>query len=157
MVNLSLRPYLITLDRVIVVTRPDDSVQSVLPRSIELVEAEQADMGMAHSLRVGVKAAHEEPWVIVGLADMPWVQATTIETIADTLRNTPGVIVRPIHNERVGNPVGFGRLFFMQLATRWGDIGGKGVIEKYPDRVHDVEVQDPGILRDVDYPMDLPS
>jgi molybdenum cofactor cytidylyltransferase len=52
-----------------------------------------------------------------------------------------------------GHPVLFGRAHFAALEALNGDRGAASLLREHP--VHWVEVEDPGILQDIDRPADL--
>jgi molybdenum cofactor cytidylyltransferase len=52
-----------------------------------------------------------------------------------------------------GNPVGFSRDYLPQLLALEGDQGARGILKHAP--VTELEVDDSGILQDVDTPADL--
>ena len=54
-----------------------------------------------------------------------------------------------------GDPVGFGAAFYQALAALTGDEGAKTIIAAHRDRMIRIDVEDPGILRDIDKREDL--
>ena len=56
----------------------------------------------------------------------------------------------PMRDDRRGNPVLVGRAFFDSLLQREGDSGARHLIDQYPERVIEVEVDDEGIFQDYD-------
>ena len=113
-----------------------------------------ADLGMAHSLVCGVQALPPAcDAVVIALADMPFIEAATIEAIVLALRNGASIAV-PVFQGQRGNPVGFSRAMFAELGQLRGDQGARALLKTYP--VLEVVVNDAGILRDIDTPADLP-
>ena len=53
------------------------------------------------------------------------------------------------------DPVGFARTFFEELSSLKGDAGAREVLKQHPDRIALCEVDDPGVLQDIDQPSDL--
>lgn len=143
-------------DNVIVVTREellDDLLQAGAP-SDQTYLCPDAEQGMGHTLACGIAhiPAHWDA-VLVCLADMPFVDTRTYTTLLNALR--PDVIVVPEYQGKRGNPVGFGRKWFAQLAQASGDSGGREVMKGNPDAVVRVDVKDPAVHLDVDVPGDL--
>ena len=99
--------------RVLVVVKPgDEGVYDLVDSSCEWVVASDAKVGMSRSIAAGVRALGSAPWVIIGLADMPYVASDTIAQIAREMDGgTP--IARPCFRGRAGNPVGFNTRFFI--------------------------------------------
>lgn len=152
----SLRNLQSALDRVIVVTRPRDHAAAKLyaEAGAHTIVCVDAELGMGHSLAAGV--AHEAQargWV-VALADMPNVKPQTVRAIGSAL-STHGGIVVPYFNSERGHPVAFDEAFREELLALQGDSGAKAVLQAHPDKVHRLQVNDPGIVQDIDTPEDL--
>ncbi|WP_420589261.1 nucleotidyltransferase family protein [Bacterioplanoides sp.] len=145
-----------------VVLRPGDQAlgQQLDQLNIEWGICPDADQGMGHSLAFGVHSTqHWQGWLIA-LADMPWVLTTTYQTLANHLNGEN--IVRPCvtqsdATEKPGNPVAFSQTFAFQLMQCSGDSGARHVVKANPDKVENLLLNDPGILRDIDQPADLPN
>lgn len=123
---------------------------------LHIIENPRADEGMGTSLAAGVSASvdsNTDGWLIT-LADMPWIQATTISALASRLQNGAS-IVAPRYQGRRGHPVGFCSRWFQPLSELRGDKGARNLIAENPDSVDFVTTADAGILRDIDYPDDL--
>mgnify|MGYP006168289067 CR=1 FL=1 len=86
--------------------------------------------------------------VAIFLADMPQIRRDSLDTLlaqADAER-----ILLPSYRGSRGHPVLFGRRFWPQLAALSGDTGAKSVIQQHPGAVRIVELDDPGLVLDVD-------
>ena len=132
----------------------DESVQGLVNGSCGWVVARDANVGISRSIAAGIRALGSAPWVIIGLADMPYVSPDTISQIACTL-DAGAVIARPSSSGRAGNPVGFNSRLFSPLMNLNGDRGARALIDGCIGDVVDVEVRDEGIFRDIDRPEDL--
>lgn len=153
LLNYVCRLYSGVFNRVIVVIRNDDSkVQATLTARHEVAYSEHAAKGISQSLIAGVQSALNEPWVVIGLADMPFVKSNTLYEIRNALCHERDRIVRPQHDGKPGNPVGFPSIFFSRLLELTGDQGARKLIEKVDSEVIDVRVDDPGIHIDIDTP-----
>ncbi|PIA71726.1 nucleotidyltransferase family protein [Pseudomonas sediminis] len=140
------------LEEIWLVLRPDESIAELgLPVSIKLVQHPLTAQGMGHSLAAGAErllAESNADVVAIFLADMPSIHRDSLETlIAHSSANN---IVLPSYQGKRGHPVLFGRDFWPQLAALSGDAGAKPVLQQNPDAVHIVELDDPGVLQDVD-------
>jgi molybdenum cofactor cytidylyltransferase len=138
----------------------------IRPRAIELrrqleqagyqvVECPDAASGMGHSLAWGVAEAmkaFDMQMLIVALADMPSVKTETISQLITEAQNT-GDIVAPAYQGRRGNPVVFQPVHFERLCRLSGDRGASQFMQS--EKITLVEVDDPGIHRDIDSPEDL--
>lgn len=147
------RVYSEVFNRVIVVLRPDDQkVESTLSVPHEVAYSEHSRKGMSQSLIAGIRSALNEPWVVIALADMPFVKQQTLCEIRDTLCKEKDQIIRPRHRGRPGNPVGFPSCFFDRLQALTGDEGAKNIVEDQGSEVFNLHVDDPGIHIDLDTP-----
>jgi molybdenum cofactor cytidylyltransferase len=142
-----------------------ESVAVVRPGTVQLlrllgaagmrvVECESADAGMGASLACGVGATADAGAWVVALADMPWIDPATIVKVADALRAGATIAAPAVRGQR-GHPVGFSRRHHAALAALTGDVGARGILEVNAAQVRAVDVDDPGILADVDRPADL--
>jgi len=124
-------------------------------RGIAVTLCPDAIDGMGHTLAHGVRQCPQD-WegVLLALADMPWIRASSYREIAGHL--TPDTIVVPRCEGSRGNPVGFGRRFFGLLSQRQGDSGARDLLARFPAAVRQLDLEDPGLRRDVDTPDTLP-
>jgi molybdenum cofactor cytidylyltransferase len=60
-----------------------------------------------------------------------------------------------VHDGQRGHPVGFSAACYAMLAALTGDKGSKAVVAAHADSLARIEVDDAGILRDVDTLADL--
>ena len=141
-----------TFSKLLVVLREnDDAVARLLePLHPTIVIAEDAAQGMGRSLAAGIAAAGNHPFVFVGLADMPFVEQTTLSRLLELA--APGSIVRPLHRGTPGHPVGFADDYFDALLRLQGDQGAREVIRGHARSLVQLWTDDPGVVRDVDRP-----
>lgn len=124
--------------------------------NVTIISADDSELGMGHSLAAAMDRLAPGP-VIVGLADMPYLQVSTIKQIATRLTAAPtDTIVRPSYQGRSGNPVGFGAAHHHALARCRGDSGAKAVVQAATRKgqVIDLPVNDSGVVHDIDRPSD---
>ncbi len=141
----------------IVVVAPEDDEATALARDAgaEVVVNPEPSLGLGASIAQGVRALPAElDGVLVLLGDMPRLRLASaaavlarFETLADT------AVVAPVHHGRRGHPVLFGAAHFPALRALTGDRGARALLAHAG--VTDVEVEDPGILLDIDTPADL--
>jgi molybdenum cofactor cytidylyltransferase len=144
-------------DPVVVVTRPDaDQLRDALADlPLVLTENPRASQGLSGSLRCGLDALPGGAASVAGaailLGDMPWVLPATMRALAEALDDSAGrSICVPVHGGARGNPVVWGARFFSAMAALDGDTGARGLLARHAARLHEVPVDDPGVLRDVD-------
>ncbi|MCC8403965.1 nucleotidyltransferase family protein [Paraburkholderia sp. MMS20-SJTN17] len=140
--------------RVVAVVRPgSDALARVLnDAGCDVVFAASAERGMGASLAAGIAASDEAEGWLVALADMPRIALATIEAVARALDNG-APLVAPFYEGQRGHPVGFGIEHRDALLALDGDSGAKALLMSHA--LTRIDVDDPGILRDVDTPDDL--
>ena len=108
-------------------------------------------VGMGHSIAAGVGASGDaDGWLIVP-ADMPLMKPESMLAVAQALEAYPVAYAQ--HRGRQGHPVGFSAELFSELVDLHGDEGARRIVARYPSQA--VEVDDPGVLVDVDTVEDL--
>ncbi len=111
--------------------------------------------GMSGSLRMGLKAVGPDAEAaLVVLGDQPYVSDATIDALVDAYRASRAKVVAPVFQGHRGNPILFDRSLFRQIMKLRGDRGAKSVVEGNADSLLEVEVDDRGILLDIDTPED---
>lgn len=109
--------------------------------------------GMASSLCRGLRALRNDAEaVIVLLADMPAIDGPIIDRMIDAFDPAQPFVLVPEHEGRRGNPVLWPRRYFAEMATLSGDMGARGLLERYAREVRSVSFDSPAILIDVDTP-----
>ncbi len=93
--------------------------------------------------------------VLIHLTDQPTVRAATFGAAVTRYRESKSPIVIARYRGRRGHPVLFDRELFAELLEAPEDQGARVVVNADPARVSYVDVDDPGILLDLDTPEDL--
>jgi len=144
------------LPRVIAVVRTRDvELRDLLAETgAQVIVCERAHEGMGVTLATGVATAAEADGWVVALADMPWIAPATIAAVAARVRDGAS-IVAPVHRGNRGHPVGFARAHRAALEALTGDEGARGLVASQRMVLELLDVQDPGVLLDVDHGDDL--
>ncbi len=153
----ALHPLRNVLDEVIAVVRPGDGVLATQLDSAgaRVVVAHDWRNGMGSSLAFGVGALDARVTAcLIALADMPFVRTATVSRTAAPLLQGAS-LVAPVYRGSRGHPVGFAAEWFSILRRLRGEHGARDLLAVHRDRLTLVEVDDPGILLDIDYPEDL--
>lgn len=141
----------------VAVLRPGDDVLAALLVSagLRVVINPKADDGMGTSLACGVAAVAADGWV-VALADMPAIRPATIQVVVEAL--TDGAqLAAPVYRGQRGHPIGFARSFQPALIALDGDSGGRHILERHAQELRLIQVDDPGVLFDIDRVADMPA
>ncbi len=135
--------------------RPDDNAlaEEMASQGVDALRCQRAHEGMGATLAEGVTRVTEWQGVIIALADMPLVLATTYRELAR--HSTQDAAIVPVYQGQRGNPVCFGASWYAHLTHCAGQSGARHLLDAHPQGVCRLAVDDPGILRDIDYPGDL--
>lgn len=143
---------------VLVVGRPDDrplreAVDRIGGRA-QFIDNPRAETGQLSSVIAGLNAA-DRPGIrglLVTPVDLPLLRASSVAALLTAFSSSSYPVARATCGGRHGHPVVFGRAVFDALRRADPATGAKAVVRAH--RVLDVEVDDPGVLHDVDTPED---
>ena len=141
---------------VVAVVRPGDfPLADMLEQEGCLVtRCADAVKGMGHSLAHGIASARDASGWVVALADMPRVKPQTVRNLADAISNG-ALVAAPVYQGTRGHPVAFAASLSGELTALSGDTGARAVLERHRDDVVLVDVDDPGVIVDIDAKADL--
>ncbi|WP_245261914.1 NTP transferase domain-containing protein [Ancylobacter sp. FA202] len=144
---------------VIVVTGHEaDAVRAALA-GLDVTFAHNQDFaqGLSTSLKAGVAALPKEvERVVVMLGDMPMVEPSLVDCLADALDPARGRLAAvPVAEGRQGNPVALARALFPALKTLAGDVGARQILAQNADFVVEVPVEGESAFLDIDTHEDL--
>jgi molybdenum cofactor cytidylyltransferase len=121
--------------------------------AVRIVHNPDYRMGQSRALVRGVEAiSGAAEAAVIGVADQPWLSASTVLLLVRRWHSTGAPIVAPRYRGRRGNPVLFSSTLFPELLAVTGDVGGKPVLERHLAQVAWTEVLDALQGRDVDTP-----
>ncbi len=128
---------------------------------LQLVYAADAALGMGHSPTSGATAllrsadTADYAYFFVALADMPYVRAQTLAVLLKAAAADEYTILQPQYNQQPGNPVLFAMEHAKALTALQGDQGARAFIRHHAKQRLLVDVDDPGVLKDIDRPSDI--
>jgi molybdenum cofactor cytidylyltransferase len=142
----------------LVVVRSDDDILAGWMRDIgcTVVCTADAAQGMGHSLASAVLATRKAAGWLVALADMPFIRQETYRAVKEALA-AGSPIARPSYRGRPGHPVGISCAWREQLVALTGDMGARDLIREAGRSCTIIEVDDRGVIQDIDTPTDLLS
>jgi molybdenum cofactor cytidylyltransferase len=119
--------------------------------------------GMGDSIAAAVRATADAAGWLILPADLPLVQPATLRRIAEALSpSSPQAslqwqAVQPVHAGARGHPVGFAASNGAALMALAGPLGAASVLRglRATNAVGEVEVDDPGVVTDIDTLADL--
>lgn len=142
----------------VIVTRFDQIKKAAEDQKMCVVENNRPDLGIAYSLKLGLKRALKEKPELKGamfiVCDQPGLTAGTFARMLDMSKKNPGKIVCAGRKKKTGNPVLWDRKFFEELMDLSGDKGGKQIMGAHKDDVLICETERTE-LQDIDEPEQL--
>jgi molybdenum cofactor cytidylyltransferase len=123
--------------------------------SLRTVENPRYFQGQLSSLMTGIGAlSPASEAAVVNLVDHPLVTAETIKALIASFRAAPLPLLIAAYQGRRGHPVLFSSQVYGEILAAPLDQGAKVVVRKDPSRVRELQLDDPGILADIDTPQD---
>jgi molybdenum cofactor cytidylyltransferase len=121
---------------------------------VRLVKNADYRDGLSTSVRTGVEAVSPETGAImIYLADQPLLEPADVDRIIaafTTAKAEDKMIVVPFFKGERGNPVILDASLRDSILGIVGDVGCKGVIKRYPEKVYAIEMANDHVVRDVD-------
>jgi molybdenum cofactor cytidylyltransferase len=143
---------------VIVVGAHADRVRKAVPADsrISVVENPNYLSGQSSSLKAGLEALGPGATAaLVHLADHPTVRRETFAAVVAAHRRADAPIIIARWLGRRGHPVLFDRSVFGELLGIAENRGANTVVDAAPERVLYLDVEDAGVVLDLDTPDDL--
>lgn len=144
----------IPLSPKLIVTQYDEIAREASNYGFEAVRNPEPELGISHSLQLGLKTALERDplleGVMFGVCDQPYLKRSSIDRLIGTFVTTDKNIAALAFQGRIGNPCIFGRKYFEELFALTLDTGGKKVLNSHPEDVEAVMVMQEMELTDID-------
>lgn len=142
---------------VLVLGAEAETIQQQIPlHGARVVLNPEYRQGMGTSLRAGLAAVTSAAdAALIILADQPFVQPETLKRLIAFHEQSPAQIVLPLYRGFRGNPVLLDRSVFPEVMGLSGDVGCRAIFGSHTEGIHKLEVDDPGILLDIDTEADL--
>ena len=144
---------------VLVLGAAAESIRRQLPspllNGLKVVVNQAYAQGMASSLREGLSALDlQTAAALIVLGDQPFIRPQTLHQIIGEYHRSGSQIVIPAYQGQRGNPVLLSRQLFPEVMALKGDTGCRAIFPNHLDATLKVEVEDSGILLDIDNPED---
>ena len=102
--------------------------------------------GMSSSIKVGLNnLSKEAKFFFICLGDMPLVDKKIYNQLIKQTKKDK--IIVPTYNKKMGNPVLFPISMKNKIMDIEGDNGAKKLLDKYKDKILNLEVNDQGIIK----------
>ncbi|MBU4582245.1 MAG: molybdenum cofactor cytidylyltransferase [Proteobacteria bacterium] len=129
--------------------------KSLTESQIKIVINPDYKQGMASSLRHGLLAMDPESEAfLVLLADQPDIGPEIMNRMIREFKqaNPRRGIVRPVYRGLRGHPVLIGVQYLQEALQLQGDVGARQILANHPEDILEIEVNQDGILKDIDTP-----
>ena len=136
---------------VVVVTQYERVADLARERGFQVLYYRHPERGQSESIKLGLGALSTCDGVLFQVADQPYLRQDTLLRLIDLFAAHPRDIAALGHHGQRGNPCLFAARFFPELMALTGDRGGSGVIRRYPQALHLLEVEARELL-DIDTP-----
>lgn len=111
--------------------------------------------GMLSSFRAGLRhISRQFSGILVVLGDQPTITSAIIDEMILASRATEKKIVVPVYNGRRGHPIIISTEYRDAILSNYEDVGLRGVLREHEDDVFEVNVSNPAVCADMDYPAD---
>lgn len=120
---------------------------------VELLVNDRAESEQVDSLRLVIEQLPADTRGLLVLpVDVPLVTAATVRRLVDAFAAEPGPLWLPFHRGVAGHPVLVGRELFGDVLHTPLEEGMRSLIMQHALQVREVEVDDGGVLIDIDTP-----
>jgi len=141
---------------IIVLGYQKETIEKLIDKTskIKFVFNSNFETGMASSIKKGIKnLSDKSEGFFISLADMPSIKFETYNHLIKFNKNKK--IIIPMFKGQKGNPVFFPSSFEEKLLAIQDDDGAKKMLEINKKEVLKLEINDPGIIKDLDVPNDF--
>jgi CTP:molybdopterin cytidylyltransferase MocA len=115
--------------------------------------------GMLSSIRAGLAAAGGTAnlaaagrALVVCPADLPALRPSTVAALIERFTASPRPLAVPLHQGRRGHPLLLAPRLIPEIDTLDPEVGLHQLLDRHPEGLLEVEVDDPGVVRDIDTP-----
>ncbi len=145
------------VDQIVVVAGHESEkiAQQISGPSIKLINNADFEKGLSTSIKAGIETIQSScDAVLIMQADMPFVESNLFNQIISAFHNNDDIVI-PRYKGQIGNPLLWSSKYFEQLKQLSGDKGAKQILNDYKGAISYVDVDNIGILVDIDEPNSL--
>ena len=143
---------------IIVLGYQSEIIEKLIDKNDKIKFVFNADFetGMASSIKKGVEnLSKKTDAFFISLGDMPSINYNTYDQLIKYKKNQK--IIVPIFKGQKGNPLLFPKSFEKIMLSIQGDHGAKKILENNKKQILNIEINDPGIIKDIDVLEDFTS
>jgi molybdenum cofactor cytidylyltransferase len=125
------------------------------PADLRVVINDRYKLGMLSSLQAGIRALPPgAPGALFTLVDHPAVQGPTLDQLVEEFARGDAPVVIPRYQAKRGHPVAASRAILEEILALPAEASAKDVIHAHRPETRFLDVDDPGVITDVDSPPD---
>ncbi len=117
-----------------------------------MLEREKSLMGDSIATAISASMGQDIDGWLIALADMPYIEVTSLKLMATTLALSNTLICAPTYQGQRGHPVGFNAILAESLVQLTGQEGARSILKKHKNKINLVEMTDENVVYDIDYP-----
>lgn len=138
------------VSEIVLVVAPGDEALQVwgVEAGVRVAVNPEPERGMLSTIREGIAEAGDKEPLVVCPADLPALRASTVRAVL--AEDSPLVV--PSYRGRRGHPLVISPELIPEIGTLHLEVGLRELLDRHPERLRTVEVDDPGCVRDVDTP-----
>jgi molybdenum cofactor cytidylyltransferase len=138
----------------VAVSEGDEEIaREAVSAGARLLQNPEPGEGPITSLRLALAALGDEVAGLVYLpVDHPMVRPDTVAALLEAARSSEAALTLPVHGSERGHPAVFGRALFPELADPALVGGARTVTHRHLEDAVLVDVDDAGVLADIDTP-----
>jgi molybdenum cofactor cytidylyltransferase len=137
-------------NKIILVTQYEVIKRDVLNYPIEVVMNNNSELGISHSIKLGINTDLKADAYMFMVCDQPFIALKSIGNLIDRFIKSNKGMACVEYNGSLGNPTIFSGKYKDELLSLSGDIGGKSIIKKHLDDLEKVQIIHGVELMDID-------
>lgn len=141
--------------KIVLVTSPGDEDLRAWAREAGVLTAVNPDpgRGMLSSIREGIAALGEiREILLVSPADLPALRPETVAALVRRMEETGAPLGVPVYGGKRGHPLAIAPALIPEIDTLDPDVGLRQLRDRHEDGLLEMEVEDSGVVVDVDTP-----
>ena len=140
----------------VVLGAAEDKVAPLLANlSVETIVNTDFRSGMLSSVQWGIRALPASARAaLIFLSDQPAIGPETAGRVVAAYRASGRGLILPVHAGRGGHPLLIDLKYRAEIGELSSGIGLRELLIRHPDDIFRVEIDDPGVLFDIDTPED---
>lgn len=145
---------------IVLVTSPEDEDLRAWAREAGVMTAVNPDpqRGMLSSIREGIAALGRTGEILlVSPADLPALRSETVAALIQQMEETGAPLAVPVYQGKRGHPLAIAPTLIPEIDTLDPDVGLKQLRDRHEALLLEMEVEDPGVVQDVDTPEEYES